>query len=61
MAKIRKSPKTDSHRRKLAETQAGIFGEKEQKKIEFSKKIISLDKEETSRKYSQYKEQNFFA
>lgn len=34
MAKIQKSPKTDSHRRKLAETQDGIFGEKEKKKIE---------------------------
>ena len=34
MAKLQKSPKTDSPRRNLAETQDGIFGEKEQKKIE---------------------------
>ena len=34
MAKLQKSPKTDSSRRNLAETQDDIFGEKEQKKIE---------------------------
>lgn len=33
MAKLQKSPKTDSPRRKLAETQDDIFGEKEQKEI----------------------------